>query len=261
MTDSTSLPRGGVLTAALVAPLAVAALLSSVRDSVTAATAVLLLVLLVVAAAATGDRLAGLAAAVSSAAWFDFFLTEPYRSFAIDDPDDIEVAVLLVLIGAGVCELALWGRRQQRRASERAAYLDGIMQTAASVSRPDRSRDVVSREVADRIAEVLGAASCRFEPGSRHDARDAVLYPDGGLVRQGRQLDPDQDGLPTDGRTVVPVQRGGQVLGRFVVTSAAHTARPSREQRQVACLLADSAAAAAEQSDAPRSGEAPGASG
>ena len=40
--------------------------------------------------AATGDRFAGLLAAVSGGVWFDFFLTEPYLRFTIEDRDDIE---------------------------------------------------------------------------------------------------------------------------------------------------------------------------
>ncbi len=99
-------------------------MLSTVRDTVTAATAILVLVLLVVAAAASGDRLAGLLAALGGGAWFDFFLTEPYHRFSIADPEDIEATLLLVLIGAAVTETTLWGHRQQGRAARRSGYLD-----------------------------------------------------------------------------------------------------------------------------------------
>jgi len=69
--------RSLVVTAAAVIPLAACAVLSLFRDSVANTNAALGLVLLIVAAAATGIRAAGLVAAVSSAAWFDFLLTEP----------------------------------------------------------------------------------------------------------------------------------------------------------------------------------------
>ncbi len=85
-------------------PLAAAALLSLVRDTVSSATAVLVLVAFVVAAGTTGIRAAGLAAAVSAVAWFDFFLTEPYNSFAIVGAADLEAAVLLLVIGGIVTE-------------------------------------------------------------------------------------------------------------------------------------------------------------
>ena len=131
----------------LVLPLATCAILSTLRDTITAATAVLILVLWVVAAAASGDRIAGLLAAVSGGVWFDFFLTEPYQQFTIADPDDIEATVLLVLIGACVTEIALWGHRQQGRAARRSGYLEGVLGTARIVSEgdtpashPDRGR-------------------------------------------------------------------------------------------------------------------------
>ena len=47
-----------------------------------------------------------LLAAVSPAAWFDFFLTQPYERFAITHREDIETTVLLVAVGAAVTELA-----------------------------------------------------------------------------------------------------------------------------------------------------------
>src|SRR5262245_36062489 len=105
--------RFAIRLAAVGMPLLTSAILSSFRDSVTSATAVLVLVVWVVAAAATGDRVAGILAAVSGAVWFDFFLTVPYQRFTINDADDVEATVLLVLISLAVTEIALWGHRQQ----------------------------------------------------------------------------------------------------------------------------------------------------
>ena len=85
----------------------------------------LALVLIIVAAASTGIRWAGIAAALASAAGFDYFLTEPYSTFVITDRADIETAVLL-LVGSAVTEIALWGRRVQSRASREQGYLDGL---------------------------------------------------------------------------------------------------------------------------------------
>jgi K+-sensing histidine kinase KdpD len=86
---------GLVRTGAVVLPLVACAAMSAWRDDITSATAVLVLAGLIVAAASTGDRVAGVAAALSSGAWFDFFLTEPYQRFTIDDPQDVEATVLL----------------------------------------------------------------------------------------------------------------------------------------------------------------------
>ena len=80
-----------VIGAAAVAPLVACAVLALFRDSVANTNAALGLVLIIVAAAATGIRAAGIVAALSSAAWFDFFPTEPFNSFKITDRDDTVV--------------------------------------------------------------------------------------------------------------------------------------------------------------------------
>ena len=140
---------------AALAPLATAALLSLVRDSVTAATAVLVLVAVVVAACATGIRAAGLVATLSAVAWFDFFLTEPYNSFTINDANDVEAAVLLLVIGGIVTETALWGLRQEAALSRQTGYLGGVLATAETLAAHHESRDEVTQAVAQRIVEVL----------------------------------------------------------------------------------------------------------
>ena len=93
MSPGRSRDRGWLLAASAAVPLVVAALLSLVRDSVSAAAAVLVLVLVVVAASSTGVRAAGLVAALSSGVFFDLFLTRPYGTLAVDNPDDVEALV------------------------------------------------------------------------------------------------------------------------------------------------------------------------
>jgi K+-sensing histidine kinase KdpD len=63
------------IAAALVAPLAAAAILLPLRSSWPNTNVALLLVVVVVAVAAAGNRLAGAIAAVGAAVWFDFMLT------------------------------------------------------------------------------------------------------------------------------------------------------------------------------------------
>ena len=147
-------------------PLAACAVLSLFRDSIANTNAALGLVLLIVAAASTGIRSAGLLAALSSAAWFDFFLTEPYNRFAITDRADIETAVLLMLVGAAVSEVALWGRRQQARASLEQGYLDGVLRTAAAVGAGRSSTESLIDHVCGQIVELLHIDRCRFDPGN-----------------------------------------------------------------------------------------------
>src|SRR5580704_1474925 len=65
------------IAAAVVVPLALAAILLPWRGSWPNTNVALLLVVAVVAVAAAGSRIAGALAAVSAAAWFDFFYTLP----------------------------------------------------------------------------------------------------------------------------------------------------------------------------------------
>jgi K+-sensing histidine kinase KdpD len=229
--------------AAVVLPFVAGLVLYQFRNSATAATSVLILVLIVVGAAATGDRAAGLLAAVSAGAWFDFFLAPPYLTFTINNADDIATAVLLVLISVAVTEVALWGRRQQARASRRSGYLDGLLNTARAVAEGSAPDSAVTNLVAGQITEVLDADEAHFVKGPVHDSRVAVLDHDGVVVRNGRPIDVDRVGLPIDEYTAVPVRKGSFEVGHFLLTSASHVAFPSREQRRVAVLLADQVAA------------------
>ncbi len=230
------------MTVAVVAPLAAGALLSQFRESVTAATAVLVFVALVVAMAATGSRAAGVTAAVSSAASFDFFLTQPYGTFAITNSDDIEVAVLLLLIGLAVSEIALWGRRQQARASRRQGYLDGVLRIAGLATEAQNTPDAIASHAADEIVVVLDIDSARFAPGEIHDPRVPRLDHDGRVTRSGHAVNVERDGMPTDSEIALPVRHDGVTTGYFMLTASTRIARPSIEQRQVAVLLADQAA-------------------
>ena len=227
---------------AVAMPLLTCALLSVVRDDVTAASSVLILVVWVVGAAATGDRVAGVVAALSGAVWFDFFLTEPYLRLTINDADDVETTVLLVAIGLAVSEIALWGRRQQAEAARRSGYLDGVVGAARRVAEGDVPLETVIDLVAQNITDLLEADTTRYQSGPVRDSRICVLDHDGVLTRDGHPTDVDRVGLPTNEYVAVPVQRGAQSVGHFLVTTTSHVAYPSREQRRVAVLLADQVA-------------------
>jgi hypothetical protein len=230
-----------IVAAAAIAPLIACAMLSVFRDDVTTATDVLILVLLVIAAASTGVRVAGIAAAISAGVWFDLFLTEPYGRLSINDSNDIEAAVLLVVIGAAVTEVALWGHRQQARANRRAGYLDGVLGTAEIVTLRSEAPDALVAHVADQIRQILNVSKCRFVAGPVRDPRIPLLDHHGGVSRRGNPIDVDRDGLPTDDDIALVVTRAGVTVGHFLLTSASSIARPTLEQRKVAILLADQA--------------------
>ncbi|WP_406830704.1 DUF4118 domain-containing protein [Pedococcus sp. KACC 23699] len=230
--------RPVLLVLAGVLPLLACLVLAGLRAEVANAPAVLVLVLLVVAAASTGDRAAGVLAAASAAVWFDVLLTRPYGQLAIHGREDAEAMVLLMVVGAAVTELSLWGRRQQARASRASGFLDGLVVSAESAQAADRSVEDLVSDVAQRITDVLGLDRCRFVAGPPA-AGLPRLSRTGGLLGRGSSYDIDRDGLPVDTEVAVEVAAQDEVLGAFLLTAASRVTRPSRDQRCTAVLLAD----------------------
>lgn len=234
--------RGLILMAAVVVPLLASALMSTFRNNLENTNAALVLVLLVVAAASAGIRLAGVLAALSSAVWFDFFLTAPYLAFAIIDRADIETTVLLVLVGLAVSEIAYWGRTQQAEASRHEGFLAGVIEAAGVVAAGDSPTETLVDHVERHIVEILNLDRCVFRSTISSDL--PVLQSNGTVVRHGKELDIDRFGLPTDSQVQLLAQSGGTIRGEFLLTAATRIARPSLEARRVAVTLADQVAAA-----------------
>jgi K+-sensing histidine kinase KdpD len=115
----------------LLAPLAVAAILLPWRASWSNTNVAMVLVVVVVAVAALGSRVGGVLAAVSAAAWFDFFFTRPYERFTIRGSADLTAAVLLLVVGLAVSQLAARARRLQVIAITDAGYLALIHEVAS----------------------------------------------------------------------------------------------------------------------------------
>jgi K+-sensing histidine kinase KdpD len=223
--------------AGLVAPLALAALLAPFRGSFPNTDAALALILVVMAVAANGYRLAGFLAAASAAVWFDFFLTQPYERFTITRRADIETTVLLLVIGAAVTELAVWGRRQHAAASRRAGYLDGI-NAAAQAAASGSSPSALTEQVAGQLARVLSLESCQFQYGAAGLGRPARMRHDGTVLVADQPWDVGSRGVPADTGTELLVEGGGVFQGRFLMKPGPG-ARPTLEQRLLAVALAD----------------------
>lgn len=235
------LSRDQIATAAgLLAPLAVAAVLVPFRGSFASTDVALVLLLVVLAVAANGHRLAGLLAAVSAAAWFDFFWTRPYETFDINSRFSIETTVLLLVIGAAVTELAVWGRRQHTVAARRAGYLDGLNDTASAMATGHSPAGLVD-QVSGQIAQLLSLRSASFQYGVAGLGRPARMLHDGTVLAGGRRWDVERDGLPA-GDTELLVENRGVLQGRFLMTPLPG-ARPTLEQRLLAVALADQAGA------------------
>jgi K+-sensing histidine kinase KdpD len=230
------------LLAAIVVPVAVAAILVPFRASIPNTDAALILLLVVVAVAANGYRLAGILAAVSVAVWFDFFLTRPYETFSITRRTDIETTVLLLVIGIAVTEIAVWGRRQHMAASRRAGYLDGINSAAQAVA-AGGSASALIEQVTSQLTQLLALRSCRFQYGVAGVGRPARLRRDGSVAIGQRAWGVDAEGFPTGSDTELLVESGGLLQGRYLMTPGPD-ARPTLEQRLLAVALADQVGAA-----------------
>ena len=228
--------------AALAVPLAVAAVLVPFRASFPNTDAALALLLVVVAVAANGYRQAGFLAAVSTAVWFDFFLTQPYERFSITRRTDIETTVLLLVIGVAVTEISVWGRRQRVTASRRAGYLDGINSAAQAVAAGGSAAGLIG-QVTSQLTQLLGLRSCSFQHGVAGIGRPARLQHDGSVTIGQRAWDVDAEGFPRGSDTELLVESGGILQGRFLMTPAPG-ARPTLEQRLLAVAFADQAGAA-----------------
>jgi hypothetical protein len=174
--------------------------------------------------------------------WFDFFLTVPYNKFTINSSDDVELTILLVLIGAAVTEIAIWGRRQQARASRQRGYLDGVITTSQAVAAGGSTDDLID-QVRMELTAVLGIDSVKFVAGDKQ-TKAPRLNPDGSVTRGSYLLKVERDGLPTNSEIELAVQHAGETRGRFLLIAAARIARPDLEQRLVAVALADQVGAA-----------------
>lgn len=228
------------LAVALVAPLVVALLLVPFRTSLASTNLALILVVVVVAVAAIGNRVAGVLAALSSAVWFDFFLTRPFERFAITDPNDIGTAVLLLAVGLAVSQLAARARRLHVVTMLDAGLLARIHDTA-KLAQSTGSPDAVVDQVSRHLVEILGLRGCRFEYGSLlgHPAR---LEQDGSVVLDRKPWDLEELGWP-QGEIELRAANNGRYVGRFMLRPTPGLV-PSRQVRVVAVTLADDAGAA-----------------
>jgi hypothetical protein len=228
--------------AGLVAPLVLAVVLTPFRSHFANTDAALAMVLIVVIVAAVGYRPAGLIAAVSTAAWYDFFLTRPYETFDMTRATDIETTVLLLLIGIAVTEIAVWGHRQRDAVSRQSGYLEGINAAARAVAE-DQAPTALPDQVAARLTQLLALRSCRFQYGVAGLGQPGRIEHDGSVTVGGRPWDLEQFGLPTAHGVELLVENLGRLQGRFLMEPEPGS-RPTREQLLVAIAFADQAGAA-----------------
>jgi K+-sensing histidine kinase KdpD len=151
----TSLDGEGVVWAvgAFVASLLIGLLVEPFRGTIGLENVVIMYLVVVVAAAAIGGRAAGIVAAVSAALAYDFFLTSPYHTLAIDSLAQVITVVLLLATGVVV---SIGGRVRRRSAAAAEAHAEAIrllhqLTQAAAAGGP------VDRVAAEGLRELLGA--------------------------------------------------------------------------------------------------------
>lgn len=167
------------LATALLAPPVVALALVPVRTLISSANLALILVVVVVAIAALGSRTAGVVAALSAAAWFDFFLTRPYQRFVISDSDDVTTTLFLLAVGVAVSQLAAHARRLKPVTVTDAAHLTRIHDTASLVqsgASPYTVVDQVCRQGGTR-RRTSPALDSRRRPAIYGDADASTMAP------------------------------------------------------------------------------------
>lgn len=227
------------LVAAVLAPVAIAALLYPFHDQLQPATVAVVLAGVVVAVAATGRRSAGVVAAISATISFDFFHTQPYLSFTIHDSDDATTAVVLLVVGLAVAEIVTRLRREQvavEASYDEIAKLHAVAELVADGVDPEQLIPLVNEE----LTRLLHLRACRFEPLPPAEPTAQLLRT--GEVRVGDlRWAVHTQGLP--GEVELPVYGQGWYRGRFVMTPTPG-APIAFEPRIVAVAMADQVGAA-----------------
>ncbi|MER5929062.1 DUF4118 domain-containing protein [Streptomyces sp. NPDC002054] len=228
-----------VLVAALVVPFLVALALVPFRADLSSTNEALILVVAVVAVGAAGTRAAGVVAALSAAAWFDFFLTRPYGQFTISDGADIETAVLLLIVGLVVGQLAVRTRRLEVATVTDAGHLARLEETSRLAE--DGPPEEVVEHVRRELIGLLELRGCRFEYGTLlgHLPR---LEHDGSLwLRLGDRITEYAEW--PEGETELRVIGGGHYYGRYLLDPRPGPL-PPEQARLVAVALAGQAGSA-----------------
>ena len=198
----------------VVVPLAVSAALIPARGSLAGTAAALILVALVAALAILGTRFAGFLASVSSALWFDFFLTQPYERFAISHRADLETTISLFVVGLIVTELAARGRHHRVAAVEEADYVTLLHDLGEMVALGEPAADVIER-ASHELTHLLHLRRCEYQLGAPTPHRTTILS-NGQVVHGGLLWGVSTMGLPGSDLDL-PIHYGGRTLGRFVL--------------------------------------------
>ena len=220
---------------ALAGPVVVSAALVPLRSEIRTSNVSLVLVLVVVVAAVLGGRIGGAVAALVSFASFDFFFTRPYYSFTINSQDDIETAVLLLVVGLIVGEVVVRARRSETRAAVSRAEVVRVRRLSELAAGGEPAGRLIGI-VRGELVSLLHVTDVRFEPLPFHEELPELTH-QGVRIPGTEAIEPPA----TSGRVSLPVFGAGRPVGRFVLdleNGATGIALPP-EDRALAVALAD----------------------
>jgi hypothetical protein len=231
-------PRVGAALGGLSA-IVLAAALVPFREELAGEALALVLVLPVLLGAVTGGRLGGAVAAVCATVGFDFFLTQPYLSMTISSADDVETAVLLLIVALVVGTVAAGGQRAATRAEAGQAELESIHRVAEVVA-SDAPRAEIIHTARRELIAVLSLEACEFDEQVPATGLPTLEHTGTFLGVQFKYV---HGGFVLPAGVQLAVASGGRVRGRFVLHGDGKTPVPL-DARRAAVVIADHVGAA-----------------
>jgi hypothetical protein len=210
-------PKVGAWLSALVLPIGVAAAFIPLRAHVAATDIALVLTVVILVAATLGGRVVGAVAAFDAAFAFDFFYTRPYHSLRIDRAEEIETAVLMLIVGVAIGEIVTRSKRDRFAAHVSRSNLERvsrITELAAGGEPPGRLIRVARRE----LMNLLDLNDCEFERPPFFDALPRLSH-SGLSIPPRLGADPRADADRAT-RVELPIWAEGLEIGRFVLVLA-----------------------------------------
>ena len=230
-------------------PIVVAAALVPLREELVSTNLALILVVVVALSAIAGGRGPGLLAAVIAAMSYDFFLTKPYLHLRIDNADDLETALILLVIGLVVGQIVVVARRRRIAAALGSDEIQRLHRVAEQAAAGAPIDDIVLAVNAE-LTGLLHLRDCSYEAQPSPSAELPRIERDGRISGvHFRRFAGEEFALPIDGVELLVLGRGKE-FGRFVLLPDPERGA-SLEQRVVAVALSDLLGAALAAGSAP----------
>lgn len=231
------LPSGtqALAAAGVLAALAVAASLVTVRSTLGQANVALVLALVVAGAAASGGRFPGAVTGVAAAVSFNFFHTLPYNSLRIAAVRDVITVALLAVMGLVVGEVAHRWTESRAQAELAGTGLERVIRVANLAAAGAPAPEVLAH-VQREIGEELHLLDVSLLPTDPDGARPELDHA-GVLDTPVRRFAPGGFTVPREGVDLAVTYRG-QSFGRLVLVPA-EPVGITRSQYRCAVALAE----------------------